>query len=96
MPGVGVADEALARVVGRDPALRGRAVGRVVVADQAEPVLEPLGEALVQHRAVEDVLRRVADRGGAQPLVELATYSSWTDSWTIAVPSDVQRWPAVP
>ncbi len=26
----------------------------------------------------------------------LATNSSWIDSWTIAVPSDVQRWPAVP
>ena len=43
-----------------------------MVADQAEPVLEALGEALVQHRAVQDVLRRVADRRAAQPLVELA------------------------
>ena len=30
----------------------------------AEPLLEALGEALVDHRAVEDVLRRVADRRG--------------------------------
>ena len=32
---------------------------------QPEPVLEALGEALVEHRAVEHVLRRVADRRGA-------------------------------
>ena len=39
------------------------AVDRVVVADQPEPVLEALGEALVDHRAVEHVRRaRVADR----------------------------------
>ena len=49
-----------------------RAVTRVVVADQAEPVLEALGEALVDHRAVEHVLRRVADRRRAQALVEPA------------------------
>ena len=34
----------------------------MVVADQPEPVLEALGEALVDHRPVEHVLRRVADR----------------------------------
>ena len=71
-PGVRVADEAVARVVGGDPALGAGAVDRVVVADQAEPVLEALGEALVDHRAVEDVgRRRVADRGLAQARVEL-------------------------
>ena len=62
--GVGVADEARARVVGGDPARAGRAVHRVVVADQPEPVLEALEEPLVDHRPVEHVLRRVADRRG--------------------------------
>ena len=42
-----------------------------MVLDQPEPVLEALGEALVDHRPVEDVLGRVADRGRAQALVEL-------------------------
>ena len=35
---------------------------RVVVADQPEPVLEALGEPLVDHRAVDHILRRVAHR----------------------------------
>jgi hypothetical protein len=44
----------------------------VVVADEPEPVLEALGEALVDHRPVEDVGRAgVADRGLAQARVEL-------------------------
>ena len=68
---VRVADEALARVVGGDAAARVGAVHGVVVAHQPEPVLEALGEALVDHRAVEDVADRVADRRRAQPLGQL-------------------------
>ena len=40
--------------------------------DQREPVLEPVAEALVEHRPVEHVLHRVADRRAAQALVEPA------------------------
>ena len=61
-PRVGIADEPGTRVVARDPARARRAGDRVVVADQPEPVLEALGEALVDHRPVEHVLGRVADR----------------------------------
>ena len=74
-----------------------RAVDGVVVAHQPEPVLEALGEALVDHRPVQDVLERVADRRRRR-----AARRAWRrtrrrrDSCTIAVPSDVQRWPAVP
>ena len=63
-PGVGVAHEAVARVVGVDPPRARRARHGVVVADQPEPVLEALREALVDHRAIEHVLEGVADRGG--------------------------------
>ena len=42
----------------------------MAVPDQPEPLLEALGEALVQHRAVEHVLGRVADRGLARARVE--------------------------
>ena len=52
------------------PARRGRAVGRVVRLDQLEPVLEAVGEALGEHRAVEDVLHRIADRAPFEALVE--------------------------
>ena len=44
----------------------------MVVADQPQPLLEPLGEALVDHRAVEHFARRVAHRSGLEPLVEPA------------------------
>ena len=60
--GVGIADEAVARVVGADPAGGARPGHGVVVANQPEPVLETLGEALVDHRPIEHVLGRVADR----------------------------------
>ena len=62
MPASGIADEPVARVLRGDPARAGRAADRVVVADQLEPALEALEEALVDHRAVEHVLGRVADR----------------------------------
>src|SRR6266516_5256076 len=35
----------------------------VMIADQLEPILEPGGEASIDHRAVQDVAGRVADRG---------------------------------
>ena len=70
-PGVRIADEALARVVGGDPPARRGAVHGVVVLDEPEPVLEALGEALVDHRPVQHVLDRIADRRRRQPLGEL-------------------------
>ncbi len=76
--------------------VRARARDRVVVADQAEPVLEALGEALVDHRPVEHLLGRVADRRLLDGLVKRSMNSSWIDSCTITVPSEVQRCPAVP
>ena len=57
-----VADEAFARRRSRDPSDRARAVHVVMIADQLEPVLEPRGEALIDHRTVDDVARGVADR----------------------------------
>ena len=46
--------------------------GGVVGSISASQLLEARREALVQHRAVEHVLHRVADRGRAQALVEPA------------------------
>ena len=56
-----VPDEALARRRPRDPSDRARAVHVVVVADQLQPVFEPCREALIDHRSVHDIARRVAD-----------------------------------
>ena len=59
---VRVAHEPVPRVVARDAAGAGGARHVVVLADQAEPVLEALGEALVDHRPVQHLLGRVAYR----------------------------------
>ena len=51
----------------------------------------------MDHRAVEDVLRRVADRGALDRAPSGARRSRRARARaTITVPSDVQRWPAVP
>ena len=65
--------------------------------DPAEVLLEAVGELLVQHRPVEHVLRRGRRRRPPTPRPRTgARNSSCTDSWTITVPSDVHRCPAVP
>src|SRR5512132_625550 len=60
--------------------------------DPAQVFLEAAGEFLVQHRPVEHLGGGAAD--AAAP--NCARNSSWTDSWTITVPSEVHRCPAVP
>src|SRR5215212_5258036 len=58
--GLGVANEALARVVLGDPAHPARTVDAVMGLDQLEPAQKPLVEALAEHRSVQHVLRRVS------------------------------------
>ena len=66
---VGVAHESLARVARGDAAGAGRAADAVVRPDQLQPREEPVHEPFADHRAVEDVLRRIADRRLADRLV---------------------------
>ena len=85
-------------VVGRDPARRASSRGRVWWS-RISPSHSSKRSAKrsCEHRPVEDVLRRVADRRALRSRSSSRrTNSSWIASWTIAVPSDVQRWPAVP
>ena len=96
-PAVGVADEAGARVGGGDAPGAGRAGDGVVVAHQARA-----SPRSAPGSARGSSARRARRRTGRRPRpprprrVKRRMNSSWTDSWTITVPSDVQRCPAVP
>ena len=57
-----VADEAFPRSLVRDPTDGARAQHAMMIADQVEPFLESLREASVDHRPIQDVAGRFADR----------------------------------
>src|ERR671918_38611 len=60
--GVGIADEPVTEALTRDPARPARAVQVVVRPHPVEPSEESIAEARADHRSVQHVLERIADR----------------------------------